>query len=136
MGEEGDRAVVSAAIPVVAEPTSTFDTEIEARRRDGDADYTGWFCIRTDPFPCPAAGCTFVANHLTGAHRIIVWSELDDPQLLSAAHSAKSAGRNPRVVGYEIALGPCIAWDEFERLGRPVHGRAARPDGFEPMRRL
>ena len=22
---------------------------------DADDDHTGWFCVRTDPFPCPAA---------------------------------------------------------------------------------
>ena len=21
---------------------------------DGSADHSGWFCVRTDPFPCPA----------------------------------------------------------------------------------
>ena len=28
---------------------------------DDRADHTGWFCVATDPFPCPAAGCSFVA---------------------------------------------------------------------------
>ena len=24
---------------------------------DGSDDYHGWYCVRTDPFPCPAPGC-------------------------------------------------------------------------------
>ena len=23
---------------------------------DGSDDYLGWYCVRTDPFPCPATG--------------------------------------------------------------------------------
>ena len=31
-------------------------------REDGGEDHAGWFCVQTNPFPCPAAGCTFVAE--------------------------------------------------------------------------
>lgn len=121
----------AAAVPVVAEPTSTFDEEVESRRLDGDADYQGWFCIRTDPFPCPAAGCGFVARYMTGAHLVVVWPSLDDSALLANARDARDVDRNPRVVEYHPAFGPCIAWDEFVRLGRPIHGRLERPEGWE-----
>ena len=41
----------------------------------GNADeaHEGWFCVATDPFPCPAADCTFVANFMTAANLILVW---------------------------------------------------------------
>lgn len=137
MDEEGAREVVSAAAaPVVAEPTSTFDEDVEARRRDGDADYDGWYCIRTDAFPCPAAGCTFVARYMTGAHMIVVWPAIDDRSLLANAANAKAVNRNPRIIEYHPSYGPCIAWDEWVRIGRPVHALAAAPDGYEPLRRL
>jgi hypothetical protein len=65
---------------------------------DPGSDHAGWFCVRTDPFPCPAAGCTFLAEFMTAAHLILVWQEKDDPNLLRHAARAKQVGRNPRVV--------------------------------------
>lgn len=126
----------TAASPVVAEPTVTFDEEVESRRHDGDADYTGWFCIRTDPFPCPRAGCGYVAQFMTGAHLIVVWPRVDDPSMLANAANAQDLGRNPRVCEYGTDFGPCIAWDEWHRIGRPVHALADRPEGYEPRSRL
>ena len=69
-------------------------------------DHDGWFCVRTDPFPCPASGCTFVAEFMTAAHLVLVWEELDDPNLLRHAARARDVGRNPRVVGYRADFGP------------------------------
>ena len=34
---------------------------------DTGEDHAGWFCVSTDPFPCPADGCSFVADHMDGA---------------------------------------------------------------------
>lgn len=110
-------------------------TEVVTDDTDSD-DLSGWFCIATDPFPCPSEGCGFVASYMTAAHLIVVWPRVDDPHMLGAARSASSAGRNPKVREYEKSMGGCIPWDEFDRLGRPVHGRADRPDGYEPMRKL
>jgi hypothetical protein len=89
---------------------------------DSDLDHTGWFCVSTDPFPCPAAGCTFVAEHMTAAHLILVWEERDDPNLLRHAGRAKLVGRNPRVVTYEPGFGPSASYYAWEAAGRPVHG--------------
>ena len=89
---------------------------------DTDADHAGWFCVSTDPFPCPADGCTFVAEYMTAAHLILVWEERDDPNLLRHAGRAKAVGRNPRVVGYEPAFGPSASYYAWEAAGRPVHG--------------
>ena len=72
------------------------DEEEELWQEDG-GDYDGWFCVRTDPFPCPASGCTFVAEFMTAAHLILVWQELDDINLLRHAARARDVGRNPRV---------------------------------------
>jgi hypothetical protein len=88
---------------------------------DDSADHTGWFCVATDPFPCPAAGCAFGAEFMTAAHLILVWQERDDPNLLRHAERAKTVGRNPRVVAYERSFGPSASYYAWEAAGRPVH---------------
>lgn len=118
------------ATPVVR-PRVEFDDEVEEVRDDLDRDYTGWFCVETDPWPCPAQGCSFVALHMTAAHLIVCWPRRDDPSLLAAAANARDLSRNPRIVEYKTAFGPSIAWDEWQRIGRPVHGQAAKPDGWD-----
>src|SRR2546421_5660277 len=89
---------------------------------EGGEDYAGWFCVATDPFPCPAAGCDFVAEYMTAAHLILVWQERDDPNLLRHAGRAKQVGRNPKVVSYERSFGPSASYYAWEAAGRPVHG--------------
>lgn len=89
---------------------------------DSDTDHTGWFCVATAPFPCPAAGCAFIAEFMTAAHLILVWEERDDPNLLRHAQRAKQVGRNPRVVSYERDFGPSASYYAWEAAGRPVHG--------------
>ena len=89
---------------------------------EGGGDHTGWFCVRTDPFPCPAESCPFVANFMTAAHLVLVWQERDDPNLLRHAQRAKEVGRNPHVVGYESSFGPSASYYAWEAAGRPVHG--------------
>jgi hypothetical protein len=89
---------------------------------DDAGSHEGWFCVATDPFPCPAANCTFVANFMTAVHLVLVWEELDDPNLLRHAQRAKEVGRNPRVIAYEIAFGPSASYYAWEAAGRPVHG--------------
>lgn len=97
-------------------------TEEELWSGDSDSDHSGWFCVRTDRFPCPAAGCTFVAEFMTAAHLILVWEERDDPNLLRHAQRAKEVGRNPRVVPYVTSFGPSTSYYLWEAAGRPVHG--------------
>jgi hypothetical protein len=89
---------------------------------DDGSDRSGWWCVRTDPFPCPADGCTFVADFMTAAHLVLVWQERDDPNLLWHAQRAKEVGRNPRVVAYEPSFGPSASYYAWEAAGRPVHG--------------
>ena len=89
---------------------------------EGGDEHAGWYCVRTDPFPCPASGCTFVAEFMTAAHLVLVWEERDDPNLLWHAQRAKDVGRNPRVVGYEPHYGPSASYYALEAAGRPVHG--------------
>ncbi len=88
---------------------------------DEDGDRTGWFCVRTDPFPCPAQGCDYVADFMTAAHLILVWEERDDPNLLWHAQRALEVGRNPRIVAYERGFGPSASYYAWEAAGRPVH---------------
>jgi hypothetical protein len=96
--------------------------EEELWRGDSGADHSGWFCVRTDPFPCPAAGCPFVADFMTAVHLILVWEQRDDPNLLWHAQRAKDVGRNPRIVAYESPFGPSASYYAWEAAGRPVHG--------------
>lgn len=97
-------------------------TAEESLWEDEDVDRDGWFCVRTDPFPCPAAGCTFVAEFMTAAHLVLVWEQSDDPNLLRHAARARDVGRNPRVVGYLAAFGPSASYYAWVAAGRPVHG--------------
>ena len=105
---------------VVPDQGLTHDDEIW--KDDGDGDHTGWFCVSTDPFPCPADGCSFVARYMTAAHLILVWEERDDPNLLRHAGRAKQVKRNPRVVNFESNFGASVSYYAWEAAGRPVHG--------------
>ena len=97
--------------------------EDEELWRDDDAgNHTGWRCVKTDP--CPANGCSFVAEFMTAAHLVLVWQDRDDPNLLWHANRAKQVGRNPRVVSYESDYGPSASYYAWEAAGRPVHGIA------------
>lgn len=93
---------------------------------DDSAGRDGWWCVRTDPFPCPGAGCTFVAVFMTAAHLILVWEEKDDPNLLRHAARARDIGRNPRIVGYRSDYGPSASYYAWIAAGRPVHGIRAQ----------
>jgi hypothetical protein len=105
---------------IVLEQTNVEESELW--QEDGDGGYDGWFCVRTDPFPCPADGCSFIAEFMTAAHLILVWQELDDPNLLRHAARARDVGRNPRVVGYQVDYGPSASYYAWIAAGRPVHG--------------
>ncbi len=100
----------------------TVEAEEELWVDEGAGDHAGWFCVRTDPFPCPADGCSFVAEFMTAAHLILVWEENDDPNLLRHAQRAKEVGRNPKVVAYERSFGPSASYYAWIAAGRPVHG--------------
>jgi hypothetical protein len=96
-------------------------SEEELWRQEG-ADHSGWYCVRTNPFPCPAEGCVFVAGFMTAVHLILVWEQRDDPNLLHHAQRAKEVGRNPRIEAYEPAFGPSASYYAWEAAGGPVHG--------------
>jgi hypothetical protein len=98
------------------------EEEGELWQDEDTGDHAGWHCVGTDPFPCPAEGCGFVAEFMTAAHLILVWEERDDPNLLRHAARARSVGRNPRVTEYEPAFGPSASYYAWEAAGRPVHG--------------
>ena len=89
---------------------------------DSAGDHAGWYCVATDPFPCTAAGCEFVAEFMTDAHLVLVWEDRDDPNLLRHAQRAKEVGRNPQVVEYRTEFGPSASYYAWEAAGRPVHG--------------
>ena len=77
-------------------------------------------------FPCPANGCTYVADFMTAAHLVLVWEERDDPNLLWHAQRAMEVGRNPRIVPYENGYGPSASYYAWEAAGRPVHAVRGR----------
>jgi hypothetical protein len=108
----GRGGLVEEAIPEEAHELWTED----------GLEHVGWFCVRTDPFPCPAPGCEFVAVFMTAAHLVLVWEEQDDPNLLRHAQRAKEVGRNPRIISYETDYGPSASYYAWEAAGRPVHG--------------
>jgi hypothetical protein len=106
---------------------STTRTEDQELWHEDDSDgRDGWFCVKTDPFPCPANGCTYVADFMTAAHLILVWEEQDDPNLLRHAAKARDVGRNPRIVGYQSEFGPSASYYAWIAAGRPVHGVRAQ----------
>jgi hypothetical protein len=109
---------------IVVEKTRVEEEELW--QDDGTGDRTDWWCVQTEPFPCPASGCTYVAEFMTAAHLILVWETNDDPNLLKHAGKARDVGRNPRVVAYKSDFGPSASYYAWIAAGRPVHGvRAA-----------
>lgn len=125
MPEMPGRPGVDVGEPVIAPPMplveEEFDLEEELWTDDSGEDYSGWYCVRTDPWPCPAEGCGFVAQFLTAAHLVIVWPEMDDPALLRHAVAARDVGRNPKPTVYEPAFGPACSYYQWEAAGHPVH---------------
>jgi hypothetical protein len=119
-----EREAVERGRVVVADEELLEDEELWTD--DSGEDYSGWWCVATDPFPCPAAGCDFVALAMTAAHLVLVWEQRDDPNLLRHAQRAKEVGRNPHVRAYEPALGPSASYYAWIAAGRPVHGIRAR----------
>lgn len=108
---------------LLLEDLDVADVEDEELWTDETSDdHAGWYCVRTLPFPCPAAGCTFVADFMTAAHLVLVWQERDDPNLLRHAQRAQDVGRSPRIVTYAPDYGPSASYYAWEAAGRPVHG--------------
>jgi hypothetical protein len=90
--------------------------------REDEEEHAGWWCVATSPFPCPAPGCSFVAEFMTAAHLVLVWEERDDPNLLRHAARAREVERNPHVVEYVPSFGASLSYYLWEASGRPVHG--------------
>lgn len=78
-----------------------------------DDDFSGWYCIETDDWPCPQCGT--IVKFATARHLIIVWDEKDHPAMLKLAQACKEVGRNPRIVEYEETFGPAISWYAFDQ---------------------
>lgn len=76
----------------------------------GDSGVEGWFCITTDPWVCP--DCKQLFQHVISDedHRIVVWPEKDDPNLLRWAKKAVEIRLNPRVKEYEESMGRCKSY--------------------------
>ena len=135
MGHDADtrpgrpgRPLVDDDSATVVLPGADLDEGVEEElwTDDSGEDYTGWYCVRTEPFPCPADGCEFVADFLTASHLVIVWPEMDDPSLLRHCAAARDVGRNPRPTEYERGFGPACSYYLWESSGFPVH--AVRKD--------
>jgi hypothetical protein len=95
-------------------PGHRIDISIESDIDDGtDDDFSGWFCIETDDWPCPVCGT--IVKFATARHLIIVWDEKDDPAMLKLAAACKRVGRNPRIVEYKEDFGPAISWYTFDQ---------------------
>jgi hypothetical protein len=84
----------------------------------GDADFSGWFCIATEPYACPCGQAT--VSFCTVAHIILVWPTMDDPRMIEMARFLKSEDkRNPRIVEYENEFGKCISYYKFKATRKP-----------------
>ena len=116
---------IGTEAPVIAPPMPDIDQEFDQQEElwidDSGQDYSGWYCVSTDPWPCPAENCNFVARFLTAAHLVIVWPEMDDPALLRHAAAARDVGRNPKPTVYEPGFGPACSYYQWEAAGHPVH---------------
>jgi hypothetical protein len=90
--------------------------DIEEKLSTGDdQDFSGWFCIKTDAWYCTnCGGCVF---YMTAGHSIIVWPEIDDPDMLFHANRCKELGRNPKVVEYEHSMGRCVSYFQVQAHG-------------------
>ena len=93
---------------------------------DDSADRDGWFCVRTDPFPCPAAGLHVRRDvHDRGAPDPLLAGERR-PEPAASRARARDVGRNPRIVGYQSDYGPSASYYAWIAAGRPVHGIRAQ----------
>ena len=73
--------------------------------RDDDAgDHAGWWCVKTDPFPCPASGCLFVADLMTAAAPRARLAGARRPEPALARTARPEVGRNPHIVSYAREL--------------------------------
>ena len=100
-------------------PGEALAADEELWIEDGGDDHSGWYCVRTDPFPCPANGCTFVADFMTAAHLVLVWEERDDPNLLCTRSGRRRSGGT-------LASWPTRAPSGRARRTTPGRRRAAR----------
>lgn len=120
----------------LALPRVDFDLAIDEQLEEPGELFEDWWCVATEPFPCPAEGCDFVAEHVTAAHRIVVWADQDDRWLLTCCTDAKQWGRNPRIVRYEASMGAAINYYEWRAVGTPIHGKLDRPVELPRIRLL
>ncbi len=91
---------------------------------DGES-HAGWYCVSTDPFPCPAPGCAFVAEFMTAAHLVLVWQERDDPEPAASRRACEGSRPQPARRHVRAGLRP-------ERVVLRVGGR--RPAGARHSR--
>lgn len=90
---------------------------------EDEDELSGWFCIKTNPFPCPNPECGMIVNYCTAMHKIIIWPRKDDPDMLDVAQDCLEVGRNPHIIEYEQAMGEAITYDALMHSGRGrVHG--------------
>ena len=101
--------------------------EEEIWRDDDDPDRDGWFCVRTDPFPCPASGCTYVATFMTAAHLILVLAGVRTIRTCSGMLRAPATWGGIRgSSGTGPTTGPSASYYAWIAAGRPVHGVRAQ----------
>ena len=85
-------------------------------------DYAGWFCVATDPFPCPADGCTFVAMFMTAAHLILVWEHVTTRTCSATRSGRRRSGATRGSCATSRRSAPSASYYAWEAAGRPVHG--------------
>jgi hypothetical protein len=98
-----------------------YDQETDVVTTDDNEDYTGWFCVKTEPYIC-ACG-KFIAKFFTYCHIILVWPDVDDNHMLTMCTVAKEHGRDPKVIPFKNEYGKCISY--YQAISNPnirAHG--------------
>lgn len=84
---------------------------------DGSIDTLGeWWCIEIEPRVC-VCGTPYRHVESAGGHRVVVWPEMDDDDILAVAAQVQKewASSNPRIAPFSGALGKTtVRYDELE----------------------
>lgn len=96
---------------VLTKPATDVVIDVEDAGIDSN-DFDDWFCIRRTHEECICG--QFESEYMTVMHLILVWEQMDDPNLLQVAATARDHDQNPKVVPYEKSFGKCISYYEMK----------------------
>lgn len=103
--------MTQVADPIQRAGSSLMTLPREVTPNEGNSEYDGYFCIKTDEYKCACRERTWHFIHC--ADKIVVWEEKDDNTLLHFAQMMKEMGLNPRIIEYNVMLGKAVRWDDI-----------------------